>query len=195
MAIKILAIIGSPRKGGNTDVLVEKVLEGAKSSGAEIQGKIYLTDLKINPCISCFSCMSKDEVECVQDDDMKDLYKKMLDTDCLILGTPIYWYSCTAQFKAFMDRWVANIDSKSNFALKGKSGLLITAYEEPKAAQPARFLIAQMQHSFHWAGMRFLGTVEASAFQAGEVKNDEEALAKAYEMGLSLNRMVHRTFY
>ena len=187
--MKVLGVVGSPRKGGNTDILVDKVLEGVKDIGAETIDKILLPDYNVEPCTSCYTCLTKDETECVLDDDMGKIYEKMLQADCLVLGTPLYWYSCTAQFKAFMDRWIATMDTKYNSSLTGKGGLLVTAYEEARAADPARFLIQQMQHSFHFIKMRFVGTVQASAFDAGEVRNDEKALSEAYEMGRSLKNL------
>jgi len=73
--MRILAVVGSPRKGGNTDALVDKVIEGARSSGATVE-KIYLSDLDIGACDVCNSCSGNGR--CVKDDGMQQVYTKML---------------------------------------------------------------------------------------------------------------------
>ncbi len=99
--MKILGIVGSPRKGGNTDVLVDKVLEGTKTKGTKIE-KIYLNDLNIRPCVSCERC-SQSGV-CAVSDDFQPLLQKIRETDCIVVGSPIYCATVTAQLKALIDR-------------------------------------------------------------------------------------------
>ena len=98
----MLGIVGSPRRGGNTEILVDEILAGAEEAVGNIE-KVILNEMNINPCRACNSCYKTGK--CVQDDDMSSLFEKMEQSDVWILGTPIYWWGPTAQFKAFLDRW------------------------------------------------------------------------------------------
>ncbi len=98
---QVLGIVGSPRRGGNTEILVDKVLAGAEEAGALIE-KVILNELNIKPCQACNTCYKTGQ--CKQDDDMLDLLDKMEQTQLWVLGTPIYWWGPTAQFKIFLDR-------------------------------------------------------------------------------------------
>ena len=88
MKMKVLALVGSPRKNGNTDLLIDEILSGCKSAGNECS-KIYLYDVEIHPCIDCRSC-KKGDLECPLKDGMKGIYLKMAEADVLIFGTPVY---------------------------------------------------------------------------------------------------------
>jgi len=98
----ILGISGSPRKGGNTDILLDKALEGAKSKGAETE-KIILNNLKMVPCQECEKV--KDDGTCKIEDDFQALYVKIMKADALILATPIFFGSLSAQAKIMIDRF------------------------------------------------------------------------------------------
>jgi multimeric flavodoxin WrbA len=99
--MKILGISGSPRRGGNTELLLDKALEGARGEGAEVE-KIILNELSFLPCQECGAC---DETGvCPIPDDMQPLYKKLEETDGLVIASPIFFGSLTAQTKMFIDR-------------------------------------------------------------------------------------------
>ena len=100
-AIKVLGLYGSPRKGGNTELLLDEALKGAAEQGARAEG-IRLCDFRITPCEECLSCF-KDGV-CVIDDDMKGIYLRLLEADVVILASPIFFYGITAWAKALVDR-------------------------------------------------------------------------------------------
>ena len=97
----MLGIVGSPRKGSNTHILVERILEGAQSVGAEPK-KITLSEIDIRPCRACDACAKTGK--CVQKDDFAGLLEDMEKSDVWVLGTPVYWWGPTAQFKSFLDR-------------------------------------------------------------------------------------------
>lgn len=99
--MKVLGIYGSPRKGGNTDQLLDKTLEAARGAGADIS-KIYTRRLKISGCLECGGCDKTGE--CVVDDDMKTVYPLLEKSDVIILATPIFFYGVPAQTKALIDR-------------------------------------------------------------------------------------------
>jgi multimeric flavodoxin WrbA len=100
-SMKVLGLFGSPRRGGNTDLLLEEALKGAESQGAEAE-RIYLTDYAITPCKECHGC--EQSGHCVILDDMHKIYPKFLEADIIILASPIFFYGITAWAKALIDR-------------------------------------------------------------------------------------------
>ena len=99
--MKIMAIVGSPRPKGNTDLLIDQALEEAASRGAETE-KIILSQYRVNPCLGHQNCSSFEK--CKQDDDIPWILEKFRGAEGIILGSPVYYYGITAQMKAFIDR-------------------------------------------------------------------------------------------
>jgi multimeric flavodoxin WrbA len=177
--VKILSLIGSPRKGSNTDTLVERFFEGSKAHG-HTNEKIYLYDYEISPCIDCRKC-KKDDCVCVIDDDMQQIYPKIDSADVIVFGTPNYWYGPSAKMKLLVDRIRPYVANKR---LKGKRAVVITpAAEGLKACGP---LIEMFRMSFDYLGVEFIGKIMAEAYERGEVKGNEKKLKEAYELGISL---------
>ena len=177
--MRILALVGSPRKGSNTDTLVEEVLKGTGTAGHESE-KIYLYKHEISPCIDCRKCKKGDFV-CVLNDGMQEIYPEMVRADLIIFGTPNYWYGPTAKMKLLMDRMRPYV---ANGKLKGKKAIVITpAAEGPGACGP---LMEMFRMSFDYLEMEMAGDILAKAYERGEIKNDHEALKNAYGLGASL---------
>ncbi len=99
--LKVLGIMGSPRYGGNTDLLLDSALKGAEDDGVETE-KIRLCDLRISPCKACHGCDKTGE--CIQKDDMQSIYPKLIEADRLFLSSPIFFMGISAQTKAMIDR-------------------------------------------------------------------------------------------
>jgi multimeric flavodoxin WrbA len=99
--LKVLGIYGSPRKGGNTDTLLDEALSGAKEAGAMVDS-LRVSDFKISPCRGCHECSKKGI--CVIKDDMQQIYPRLLAADVVILASPIYFYGVTGWSKALIDR-------------------------------------------------------------------------------------------
>ena len=99
--MKVLGLFGSPRRGGNTEILLEEALKGAEREGAEIE-RLYLSALTITPCTECHGC--DDTGACVILDEMQKIYPKLLEADIIILASPIFFYGVTAWAKALIDR-------------------------------------------------------------------------------------------
>jgi multimeric flavodoxin WrbA len=99
--MKVLGIMGSPRRQGNTEVLLDKALDGAAQAGAEVE-KVVVCDLKISPCREIYAC--RKDGECAIKDDMQSLYRKLQEADHVILASPIFFYGVTSQVKAVIDR-------------------------------------------------------------------------------------------
>jgi multimeric flavodoxin WrbA len=99
--MKVLGIMGSPRRQGNTEILLDKALEGAREAGAEVE-KVLVSSLNISPCLEIYACLK--DGNCSIKDDMQLLYKKLLEADCIIFASPIFFYGITSQAKAVIDR-------------------------------------------------------------------------------------------
>jgi len=177
--LKILALIGSPRKGGNTDILVDQILQGSKTIGHTSE-KLYLYDYEISPCIDCRKCKKGDYV-CTANDGMQEIYPKMQAADLIIFGTPLYWFGPTGKMKLIMDRMRP---FAANGKLKGKRGVVVVpSGGETKFCKP---LIEMFRLTFDYLGIEFAGKVLAQAFDKGEIRQNQEALKKAHEFGISL---------
>ncbi len=99
--MKVLGIYGSPRKGGNTDLLLDRVLAGAVAAGAEVSC-IYVRDMSFDGCIECGGC--NETGHCVVEDDMQAVYPQLLEARVVFLASPVFFYGLTAQVKALIDR-------------------------------------------------------------------------------------------
>ncbi len=125
--MKVLGISGSPRINGNSDILLDRVLEGAKSKGADTE-KIVLNKLKFSPCQECENL--KDDGACIVQDDMQSVYKKIKEADVLVLASPIFFGSLSAQTKMMVDRfqclWRAKYILKKDIGFKKIKGVFIS---------------------------------------------------------------------
>ena len=177
--MNILALIGSPRKNGNTDLLVDQILIGSKTKGHSAE-KLYLYDYTISLCTDCRTCKKGDYVCCINDE-MQKIYPKMESADVIIFGTPIYWYSPTAKMKMLMDRMRPFV---TNGRFKGKKAVVVApSAEGTKACGP---LLEMFRMSFEYLGIEFVGKIFAKAYEKGEVTEHQTELNKAYELGASL---------
>ena len=99
--MKVLGIMGSPRRQSNTEILLDKALAGAAQAGAEVE-KVLISNLKISPCLEIYACFK--DGNCTIKDDMQMLYDKLLEADHIIFASPIFFYGVTSQAKAVIDR-------------------------------------------------------------------------------------------
>jgi multimeric flavodoxin WrbA len=99
--VKVLGIMGSPRRQSNTELLLDKALEGAREAGADVE-KMLVSKLKISPCLEIYACFK--DGNCAIKDDMEAVYGKLLEADHVIFASPIFFYGITSQAKAIIDR-------------------------------------------------------------------------------------------
>jgi multimeric flavodoxin WrbA len=123
----VIGILGSPRIGGNSDILLEEAMRGVRDIGLEVE-KIVLSEMDIRPCRECDGC--RDTGICIVEDDMQEVYRLLIDADGVILASPIFFGGVTAQTKAMVDRcqclWVAKHLLKLQVVRKpGRPGLFI----------------------------------------------------------------------
>jgi multimeric flavodoxin WrbA len=183
---KILGIMGSPRKNGNTHILLSRILEGAESEGA--RGNIlFLDDLAIKECNGCHVCW--EGKECSKDDDMNSIYPRIIESDGIVFGTPVYWYGPTALMKGFIDRFVYFNCPKNRAKIKGKPVVLAVPFEE-KDPETAALLEAFFEKSLGYLEMNLIGTILVPGVtRKGEIKEKEAKLQEAYELGKKLARL------
>lgn len=164
--MKITVFNGSPRaKLGNTNVLVESFLEGAKQAGAETE-QVYLSKYKINPCRGCKTCWEKTPGRCAQKDDMEKLIAKVISSDVLGFATPVYADNVSGLLKNFIDRlivigdphWTKDESGECRHVMRyaKPDRLLIFSncgYPEQSHFQVLRLLFKRMARNLGWSIM------------------------------------------
>jgi multimeric flavodoxin WrbA len=187
---KILGVMGSPRKKGNTHILISKILEGAASEGAE--GEIlFLGDLTIRECDGCYRCWQGKE--CNKDDDMNTIYPLIMESAGIIFGTPVYWYGPTALMKGFIDRFVYFNCPENRKRIKGKPAVLAVPCEEADPAA-ADLVKTMFEKSLGYLEMNLIGTIIVPGVtRKGEIIKKLGPLKEAYNLGIKLARSVKQT--
>lgn len=188
--MNVLGIYGSPRKGGNSDIILDKVLDGAAEAGAACD-RIYCRKLKMSGCLSCGGC---DETgECVVKDDMTDIYPLLDWADRIVLATPIFFYAPTAQAKLLIDRcqarWSRRMLTKTREERKtydrGIGYLVATGATHGKNLFDPSELIAK--YFYDALDMGYEGGVLLRGLEGrGAVNEHPDMLAEAFEFGKSL---------
>jgi len=192
LIIKILGVVGSKRKNGNTSFLVQRAVEAAKEEGIETE-VIFLGDYSIADCTGCEGC--KDEFKCVIDDGMQKIYPRLLEADAIVLGSPTYFYNVSADVKAFIDRCYCfemfAADDRSvwmgvNEVLGGKYAVVIVVCEQHSESDMG-FAAEGMAKPLEALGYRIIDTVKAlGLFKQGEALKDEKILEQSAKAGKRL---------
>jgi multimeric flavodoxin WrbA len=180
---KILGIVGSPRKKGNTDILVDKILEGARDAGADVE-KIHLKGLTIKECDGCYVCWQGKA--CPKKDDMNNLYPLIETADVIVFGTPVYWFGPTALLKAFIDRLVYFNCPENRPKIAGKAAVIASPFEDTDMETTAP-LLAFFEKCFDYLEMKPAGRILVPGVAGkGDILNKSDALEQAYRLGATL---------
>ncbi len=182
--VKVVGLSGSPRRKGNTDLLLDSCLEGVEARGAEI-AKIRLNELDIKGCQACNDCFS--DGHCIYDDDMQYLYELLEKLDGLIIASPIFFSGLTSQTKAFIDR------CQSLWARKyildgpiGKEKRRLGAFLSVGARKEPRFqnAISSIKALFNAINVEYFGDLTfGGCDEKGAIKKHPTALEEARELG------------
>jgi len=183
--MKILGLSFSPREHGNTELLLERVFAGASRLGSETE-LVRVADKKIAPCDGCGSCFKTGE--CHIQDDMQEVYTKMLEADGIVFGTPVYFYNMTAQGKAAIDRTIALGHAGKSLANKvggivvvgGSLGLL-------DAVKDLYFFIVTRQ-------MLPASFIAAYASNKGDIQKLEKCRTAALNLGMQIVKIAGINF-
>ncbi|TFG25887.1 MAG: flavodoxin family protein [Promethearchaeota archaeon] len=174
--MQVLGIVGSPRRAGNTELLVDQVLDGAKEAGA-LTDKVILNEMNIHPCQACNDCYKTGQ--CKQEDDMINLLDKMIHSKIWVLGTPIYWWGPTAQFKIFLDRWY----SPKHREFKGKRVILVIPLGGDHEKY-ARHTVGILKDVLDYLGIELFETIIALGVnRRGAIGRKSDLMEKAREIG------------
>jgi len=176
----ILVVVGSPRKGGNTEILLSRIAEGAASAGTSVE-TIHLGDLQIRECDGCHACWRGRR--CSKDDDMRDIYAKIAACETIVFGTPVYWYGPTALMKAFIDRFVYFNCQTNRSMVRGKRAVVAIVLEETHE-ETWRPLIEFFEKSLGYLEMNFAGTIVVPGVgDKGAIRQQPQRLEEAYSLG------------
>jgi multimeric flavodoxin WrbA len=180
---RILGVVGSPRRNGNTHILVSKILEGAQAAGA-VTEILFLDGLRIQECDGCHACW--EGKECSKRDDMNTLYPKLIESDAIVFGTPVYWYAPTALMKAFIDRFVYFNCPENRAKIRGKAAVIAVPFEEENFVTAAP-LVEFFEKSFQYLEMNLIGKIIVPGVgRKGEILEKPVRLEEAYELGKAL---------
>lgn len=186
----------SPRKGGNTDTILDKVIEGLRCGGAEVEK--YLThELTINPCKGCGECERVGR--CVIDDDFQELFDKLVECDGVVFASPLYFMNVPSHGKVLIDRCQAFWAAKYRLGLdlfKGRKrlGLLVSCSGKqrgPGGSHIFRGIEDTMTYVFDALGMEMLESLLFRGFdEKGEILTDTVALERARKRGLEITALM-----
>jgi multimeric flavodoxin WrbA len=186
VALKVLGIMGSPRIKGNTDLLLDEALRGAQSQGAEVE-KITVANLKIAPCREIYACLK--DGNCVIRDDMDGIYPKILAADAIIVASPIFFYTVSAQLMPLISRcqalWSRKYVLKNmNMPLKKGAFIAVGATRGAKLFDGPKLTI---KYFFQAINAEYKEELLIRGIdKKGEIKQHPTALADAYELGKRL---------
>jgi len=181
--MKILGLSFSPRKNGNTMILLDEALKGAKQEGAEVE--LYsVADKTIKPCDGCRAC-AKTGI-CHIKDDMQGLYDKLLESDGIIFGTPVYFYTMTAQAKTVIDRTIAFSTPERSLANK-VGGVIVVAGSQGNVDTLKEFY-------FYMATRQILAANFVSVYPGENLKKMENCMKATFNLGRQISKIADMKF-
>lgn len=185
----ILILNASPRKNGNTAFLVEKTAAGIRASHPDAEIEIVRLDgLKISPCRACGTCRrdGRQELYCCLNDGMTGLYDKVVRADAIVLASPIYWFSLSAQMKLFMDR-LYGLWLERNNVFEGKPiGALLVFGDVDVYTSGAVHAVGTIKTLWDYTKAKPAGIAYGSANDIGDAEKNTELMQRAYALGEEL---------
>lgn len=175
---KIIILVGSMRRGGNTELLASAFADGARhNNNVEI---ISVADYNVNYCIGCNSCFKSEGNKCFQNDDMSRIYDKLMSADILVIASPVYFYGVSAELKAIIDR--LHTPMRNKFKITKLALILVGAATLPELFDSIKMQYQLVLNFFHLedAGM----VLVRGAKDKGDVS--DKSLTEAYNLGFSI---------
>lgn len=181
----MLGVLGSPRRGGNSDILLDQCLKGAREKGATTV-KLVLRDLKIAPCQGCNQCLTAGD--CMVADSMREVHRALEQADAVVIASPIYFSGLTGQTKCMIDRcqclWAREnlIGRKVGHPRKG--GMILVGGDAQAVFRNAQ---SELKAFMKGVGIAFHSELlVAGVEKAGEVRTHDAEMRRAWEMGKEL---------
>jgi len=193
VALRILGIVGSPRKNGNVDLLVSEILNGAASKGAETC-KFYLNDMNIKPCQSCG--VDPYPKHCLFKDDMEQIYDVLETSDAIVLGSPVYFDTVSAQTKLMIDRsnclmpYVKKANGSFEFERRmkrpKKGAFVVVSGKE----QELNAILATVKGFFYWTNTDLVETFSYvhDDNELGGIREDKGKMKQAFDIGVKISK-------
>lgn len=179
MGKKVLVLSASPRKGGNSDILCDQFMQGAKEAGHETE-KIFLKDKEINYCLACDECKRNGGI-CDQKDDMSKVLDKMFEADVIVMATPVYFYTMDAQMKTLIDRTYSRY-----MEIKDKDFYFIATAAVTRKEALKRTIEGFRGFTSVLNGANEKGVIYGTgAWNMGDIKSSD-AMEDAYKMGQTI---------
>ena len=179
----VLVMKGSPRQNGNSNTLAEQVEKGAREAGAEVES-LMLHHMDIHPCDACDVC--QETGVCIVKDDMQKVYPLLEKADAIVIASPVYWFTFSAQTKLCIDRWYALQGTNGN-VLRGKRiGIVLTYGDTDLYTSGGINAIHTYESMFRYIGANIAGMVYGSADKIGDVEKQPELLERARQLGTLL---------
>lgn len=194
---QVLAVSGSPRKGGNTDIISKQIILGLQSENIPTEFT-HLKSMNFSGCIGCEKCR-KDKICTMLQDGMTTLYPSIINSKGLVLVSPVHNYNITSWMKAFIDRLYCFYEFDNNTRPREWSSRLarqnrkvvIAAICEQNNLEDLGFAIEAMQKPMEALGFEIVGTLPVfNSFEKGAVKNQKEIMDKAFELGVQLGQQL-----
>jgi len=182
---KVVALLGSPRRKGNSAILAERIARGARSAGAQIE-TLYIHGMKIAPCKSCYACQKPNSDGCSIDDDMNIVYKKLLESDAWIVASPVYWFTVSAQTKLWMDRSFALLPRAEEAFTNKRIAIAMSYGDSDPFKSGCVNALRTFQDAYGYVGACIVGMVYGSAMDAGEIEKNKTLMKEAEEVGKRL---------
>ena len=181
--MNLLGVVGSPRRKGNTEILVSQILAGAEDQGAGTE-TLYLGSLNIRECNGCHLCW--EGRDCGKNDDMVEIYPKIIASDVVVLGTPVYWYAPSALMKAFIDRFVYFNCSENRAKVQGKKAVTAIPFAD-ETLETADLISKFFELSLAYLEIELVEQLIVPGVSAkGDVLAKEKILQSAYRLGEEL---------
>jgi multimeric flavodoxin WrbA len=187
--VLVIGIVGSPRRGGNTELVVKNALEAAKGTGAETD-IIRLAEKKVEPCTACGACSKTGE--CVINDDFMEIFNRMAEADGLLFASPSYFESMSPQMKALIDRTgYYNSSARGRTVFDGKvAGAMSVARRTGLANVWTQEMLFILSQKMIVPGIASYANAIGS--KPGDVLNDEEGMRTSHDLGVAVASLAKR---
>jgi len=183
-AKKILVLNGSPRKKGNTSLLIEAFTEGVESSGNNVT-TFFLEEMNIRGCKGCFGGGKDPQSPCVQKDDMEKIYPVYEQSDLIVLASPMYYWSFSGQLKCAFDRLFAVAEKTSDYSNPPKDCILLMAAEgtEKSNLEPVEHYYNVLLKHLGWSNKGLI--IAGGVMNPGDIEK-HPSLDEARTLGKSI---------
>lgn len=185
--MSIAGIVGSPRRGGNTETIVNEVLNECRKAGASTE-LLHLAGYDLSPCNGCRKCFETQK--CVIEDDVEDLFERMACVDGFVVGTPVYFFNVSAQTKSFIDRIGYLNNARERRAFRNKVGGAVAVAGRQGSTSAISEILLFLSHARMIVAGPF---VTALASKKGDVAHDTRGIEQARELGISMVQLAEAT--